>query len=191
MMHDGQVIVEGTPDEIRRTSSCTTSTSGAPHYGETGDEPLLEVAGLNAYYGSAHALQDVTFSHGPAIRGHRRTERDGEDDALRCDHGLRPAPTSRFDRFDGVSSREAVLQDRTRRNRLRAPRATAVPVAHRPRASKIAYASDHERRVDHRPGLRPLSPARRAASATVARSCREGNSRCWRSGGRSSATRGS
>ena len=35
MMHDGRVIVEGTPDEIRATSSSTTSTSGEATAEET------------------------------------------------------------------------------------------------------------------------------------------------------------
>ncbi len=70
MMHDGRVIVEGTPDEIRaQRDACTTSTSAAATAmsepaappAPVGASTLLEVEGLSAFYGKARALDDVSF----------------------------------------------------------------------------------------------------------------------------------
>ena len=60
MMHDGRVIVEGTPTRFAPTRRCTTSTwaggiSPVP-------DSLLMVEGVSAFYGTAQALEDVSFS---------------------------------------------------------------------------------------------------------------------------------
>ena len=62
MMHDGRVIVEGTPDEIRANELVHDLYLGRGY--RTNDAPLLTVEGLNASYGSAHVLQDVSFELG-------------------------------------------------------------------------------------------------------------------------------
>ena len=61
MMHDGRVIVEGTPDEIRANETVHELYLGSR---EPMSEPLLEVEDLNGYYGTAHVLQGVSFSMG-------------------------------------------------------------------------------------------------------------------------------
>ena len=64
MMHEGEVIVEGTPAAIRSTSSFTTSTWDVitPPMSETeATRPALRVDGLNAYYSGAHVLHGVSF----------------------------------------------------------------------------------------------------------------------------------
>ncbi len=51
--------------------------------------PILEVRGLDVYYGRSHALQgvDLTLAVRRAVR--RRPQRHGQDDAVQDDHGPR------------------------------------------------------------------------------------------------------
>ena len=62
MMHDGRVIVEGTPDEIRANQLVHDLYLGSGLSAMS--EPLLVVEDLNGYYGTAHVLQGVSFSMG-------------------------------------------------------------------------------------------------------------------------------
>ena len=61
MMHDGAVIVEGTPAEIRADQRVHDL-----YLGRAMSEQVLEIAGLDAYYGSAHVLQRLSASIGSA-----------------------------------------------------------------------------------------------------------------------------
>ena len=55
MMHDGRVIVEGTPDEIRANELVHDLYLGTRL--QRMSDALLTVEGLNAFYGPAHVLQ--------------------------------------------------------------------------------------------------------------------------------------
>ncbi len=67
MMHDGRVIVEGHAGRRFAGTRRARSLSGRGYRDERdpgrGDAatPFLEVEGLDAFYGSAHVLQDVSF----------------------------------------------------------------------------------------------------------------------------------
>ena len=62
MMHDGRVIVEGTPAEIRANELVHDLYLGRVTM--TTSEPVLAVKGLDAYYGQSHVLQGVEFEMG-------------------------------------------------------------------------------------------------------------------------------
>ena len=62
MMHNGKVIVEGTPDEIRGNTLVHDLYLGRHH--QPMSDVLLSVEGLQAHYSSAQVLHDVTFSMG-------------------------------------------------------------------------------------------------------------------------------
>ena len=108
MMHDGRVIVEGTPARSARTRRCTTSTSAvgtAMSEAAAAVEPqagaLLEITGLSAFYGSAQALEDVTFTmarESIAIVG-----RNGMGKTTLCNAimGISPPRAAGSIRFDG------------------------------------------------------------------------------------------
>ena len=69
MMHDGRVIVEGTPAEIRANELVHDLYLGRAHYAARGrrtamPEPLLAVRNLDAFYGRAQILQGVSFELG-------------------------------------------------------------------------------------------------------------------------------
>ena len=58
VLHEGRVLAEGTPDEIQRNASCRKPISAAcTAYAVS----LLEVEGLNSYYGDSHILFDVSL----------------------------------------------------------------------------------------------------------------------------------
>ena len=103
MMHDGRVIVEGTPDGDSGEHARARSLSGPRQLrGGVVATPLLEVSGLNAYYGSAQALHDVAFAmdrESVAIVG-----RNGMGKTTLCAAimGLTPPRVSGSVRFDGV-----------------------------------------------------------------------------------------
>ena len=83
MMHDGSIVVEGTPAEIRANQLVHDLYLGRSH---GVSEPLLEIHDLNAYYGRSHALQGVRLASGGAGRDHR-AQRHGQDDPVQGDHG--------------------------------------------------------------------------------------------------------
>ena len=60
VLQEGSVLVEGTPDEIKkRKSAGSLSWRFARRIG--GRMSLLEVKGLNSYYGDSHILFDVSL----------------------------------------------------------------------------------------------------------------------------------
>jgi branched-chain amino acid transport system ATP-binding protein len=82
-------------------SSSTTSTSAAATAMTSNGTPLLVVEGLNAHYGSAHVLQNVSFELGEqavAIIG-----RNGMGKTTLCAAimGIRPPQTAGSVRFEG------------------------------------------------------------------------------------------
>ncbi len=106
------------------------------------------VEGLNAYYGSAHVLQDVSFELGDeavAVVG-----RNGMGKTTLCAAimGISPPRVERLDPLRGQGARRAaLLQDRESRHRLRSPGPPALPVAdgrrapaHGPRAGTATAA---------------------------------------------------
>ena len=59
VLQEGRVLVEGTPDEIKGNTQSTGSLSGRRHCWQR--MSLLEVNGLNSYYGDSHILFDVAL----------------------------------------------------------------------------------------------------------------------------------
>ena len=77
-----------------------TAPSSAPA-ARNATAPILQVKGLNVYYGHSHALQgvDLTLDHGVLVGG--RPQRHGQDHALQGDHGA----GARLARIDPVPRR--------------------------------------------------------------------------------------
>ena len=94
------------------------------------DAPLLSVEGVNAFYGTAQALEDVSFElagGATSIIG-----RNGMGKTTLCNAilGIPPARVTGSIRYRGHGARRpAVVQDRQARHRLRAAGPAAVPVA--------------------------------------------------------------
>jgi ABC-type branched-subunit amino acid transport system ATPase component/ABC-type branched-subunit amino acid transport system permease subunit len=69
VMNQGEVLMAGTPDEVRRdqrVQEVYTGTGTPPVTGRIAGEaverpPLLRFAGVNAYYGKSHILHDATL----------------------------------------------------------------------------------------------------------------------------------
>ena len=185
MMHDGRVIVEGTPDEIRANQLVHDLYLGRPM---ASSEPVLAVKGLRV-------LRAVTRSPGRRVRGRdrarvdHRAERHGEEHALQGDHGHLPADRTRvrpLSRYRACG--EGLVQGVVRRRRLRTSGASTVPVALSRRA--FADGEGHERREVERQGdLRAFSRAWWTARRSAARNSRAASSRCSRSAARCSRTR--
>ena len=57
VLQEGRVLAEGTPDDIKGNTQVQGSLPG----GSARDMSLLEVEGLNAYYGDSHILFDVAL----------------------------------------------------------------------------------------------------------------------------------
>ena len=170
MMHDGRVIVEGTPAEIRANQLVHDLYLGSSHHTEAKAasmaEPgaFLQIEGLDAFYGSAHILHGVGFGRRRVGCG-RRAQRHGEDDALRLDHGphalvsrvgpgLDPVPRHR-------ARRTAAAQDRGPRHRLRAAGRRLFPsLSVDEHLRMLGRSRDGAWTTDA--GLRPLPAARRA-----------------------------
>ena len=162
-----------------------------PRGGATDERALLlEVEGLDAFYGSAQALEGVSLRDGHRGRRRDRPQRHGQDDALQRDHGHRAAAARGLDPLRGHgAARQAVVQDRAGRDRLRPAGPAALPVAlgrrapaDDPRGARAAGAG--------RP--RPSTSSSRASpsgSGSARRSSPAASSRCSRSAARSSRTR--
>ena len=64
VLHHGELLAEGTPDEIRaerRGASASISASGST---EAMAPPMLQISKLNAWYGPSHVLQDISLQVG-------------------------------------------------------------------------------------------------------------------------------
>ena len=57
VLQEGRVLAEGTPDEIKGNAAVQEAYLG----GSADDMSLLEVEGLNTYYGDSHILFDVSL----------------------------------------------------------------------------------------------------------------------------------
>ena len=133
---------------------------------ETDATPLLEISGLNAFYGSAQALEDVTFTMGResvAIVG-----RNGMGKTTLCNAIMGISPPSaegsiRFqgDELVGVAShkiaRRGIGYVPQGRRLFPVPHRRPAPADRRPRSVRRRWS-----RVDARPRLRALPAARRA-----------------------------
>ena len=142
--------------------------------------PILEVRGLDVYYGRSHALQgvDLTLEHGVlSVVG-----RNGMGKTTLCKTimGLVPASGGSV-RMRGEDLLGLLAgADRAARRRLCAAGAAAVALAHRRRAS----AHDRGRAARRRgPSSASTTPFRGWPSArtTAAASSPAASSRCWRS----------
>jgi len=103
MMHDGRVIVEGTPDEIR-ANELVHDLYPRPRASQRmmADAALLTIENLNAYYGKLARAPERVLRARRAGALDRRPERDGEDDAVRVDHGDQPPARHRLGSFGGA-----------------------------------------------------------------------------------------
>ena len=106
MMHDGRVIVEGTPDEIRANQTVHDLYLGR------GYQPMSELVSAAARDRERERL----LRHGAGARGRlvrdrrrldvdRRPQRDGQDDALQRDHGGPARARHRLDPLPGHGAR--------------------------------------------------------------------------------------
>ena len=107
MMHDGRKVVEGTPAEIRGNQMVHDIYLGSRFHEETDgervSEVLLEIEGLDAFYGTAQALEGVSFSMGHGGRRGDRPQRHGQDDALQLRSWAIEPPSARGSvRFRGA-----------------------------------------------------------------------------------------
>ena len=163
MMHDGRVIVEGTPDEIRAQRA---GARPLPRDGLTGmSDALLTVEGLNAYYGRCARAPATSRSRSGdepvAIVG-----RNGMGKTTLCAAiiGITPPRSTGSIRFAG---HDLVGQPSYRiaatRDRLRAAGPAALPVALGRRAPAHGGGPPRSReRLDDSTRLRALPPPRRA-----------------------------
>jgi len=71
VMHNGAVLAAGKPDEVRAHPQVQSvylgtgrriSANRAPAAAVPGSQPLLEMSGVNAFYGASHILHDVTLT---------------------------------------------------------------------------------------------------------------------------------
>ena len=91
VLHEGRVLAEGTPEEIKTQRRRPGSLSRRSARGMS----LLEVNGLNSYYGDSHILFDVSLrvdaqrGGGAARPQRRRQEHDAEKPDGRGDAALR------------------------------------------------------------------------------------------------------
>jgi len=100
MMHDGRVIVEGTPDGSARTRRCTTLYLGRGT--RAMPDALLAIEGVNAYYAGAQALEDV-FIRDRRRRRPRSSAATGMGKTTLCNAivGIPPARVTGSIRFRG------------------------------------------------------------------------------------------
>ena len=80
MMHDGRVIVEGTPDEIKANQPCTTCTwERCEPWRVSRCSPSRA---STRWYGRAQVLHDVELRDGHRVGGRHRPQRHGQDEPL-------------------------------------------------------------------------------------------------------------
>jgi ABC-type branched-subunit amino acid transport system ATPase component/ABC-type branched-subunit amino acid transport system permease subunit len=71
VMHNGAVLADGKPDAVRGHAQVQSAYLGtgrrmsvnrAPAIAVPGSQPVLEMSGVNAFYGASHILHDVTLT---------------------------------------------------------------------------------------------------------------------------------
>ena len=153
-------------------------------------EPLLAIEGVNAYYGRAQALEDVSFE----IAGGATSiiGRNGMGKTTLCNAivGMPPARVTGSIRYQG---KELVGLPSYKIAKLGIGYVPAgappLPVAVGRRAPADARVARRLEALDGRARVRALPAARRSASGTAARSSPAASSRCSRSRARCSRTR--
>ena len=150
--------------------------------------PVLQVSGLNVYYGHSHALQgvDLTLDHGVlSVVG-----RNGMGKTTLCQAimGLVPASSGSI-RFGG--------QELTS---LGSSQIARMGIGYVPQGRRLwpsltvdehlRMSAGHEQRIlERRTGLRHVSPGWPNARPTAVGSCPAASSRCWQSPARCCSTR--
>ncbi len=133
---------------------------------ETDAAPLLEISGLNAFYGSAQALEDVTFTMGResvAIVG-----RNGMGKTTLCNAimGISPPNAEGSIRFQGDELVGVASHKIARRGIGYVPQGRrlfpSLTVDQHLRIAARGASGGDRSRMDARPRLRALSAARRA-----------------------------
>ena len=130
MMHDGRVIVEGTPDEIRANQTVHDLYLGRGHRAMA--EPLLAIEGAERLLRPRRRRSRTSRSRSARELDRRSSAATGwarRRSATRSSACRPPASTGsiRFQR--PRARRHAVVQDREARHRLRAAGPPALPVA--------------------------------------------------------------
>ena len=183
MMHDGRVIVEGTPDEIRANETvhdlylgaATAMSEPAAPSAPVGASTLLEVEGLSAFYGKARALDDVSFRmehESVAIVG-----RNGMGKTTLCNAimGISPPTATGSIRFAGERARRRPFApDRPaagsatfRRDGASSRRSRSTSTSGSPRAARAGATAGASGPAS---GSTTSSPASPSESETAARS---------------------
>ena len=183
VLQEGRVLVEGTPDEIkanpRRAGSLSRRSAGAMS--------LLEVDGLNSYYGDSHILFDVSLRverhEVVALLGRNGA---GKSTTLKSLMGVvRPASGSvRFDGDEFAGKPSHAIAGGACSSSMRIAASSAASMSRRiivlaePDRGEALAAGSHLRNVSAPEG------APRAAEGPI---CPAANSRCWPSPAPSSA----
>ena len=185
VLQEGRVLVEGTPNEIKGNNAVQEAYLGGVHARMS----LLEVNGLNSYYGDSHILFDVSLrverNEVVALLGRNGA---GKSTTLKSLMGV-VTPRTGSIMFDG---------DEIAGKKSHAIAQAGMQLVHEDRRifgslnveeNIILAGLTAPKPLAARPRLRHVSAAQGAARAAAAPTCPAASSRCWRLPARWSAIR--
>ena len=157
MMHNGSIVAEGTPDEIRANELVHDLYLGRSM---ASSEPLLQIRDLECLLRPVRTrCRASTSTSAPAGR-RSRPQRHGQDHAVQRDHGPDAATCAARSARGPGARRPGAVRDRRRRHRLRAAGPPRVPVA------------EHRRAPAHIGGARATGRGHAIASTSFSRARR-------------------
>ena len=180
VLQEGRVLVEGTPGEIKGNAAVQEAYLG----GMIGSMSLLEVSGLNSYYGDSHILFDVSLrverNEVVALLGRNGA---GKSTTLKSLMGVVHAARRQRDVRRHRCCRQEEPHDRAGRH---AAGARGPPYFRQPerRGKSGARRAHGAQPVAARADLRNVSAAEGTRAQAAAPICQAASSRCWRSHGR-------